>query len=364
MGRWNSNVFVRTSEQNVWLGNLFSPGYFGFPGIVQLANGDLIVTAMQSTDEQTTRDGKIVGRRSTDGGATWGTTFTIADTSNDLRDSEIALLSDGTLIVSFCEFTSSGSVNRAKVVRSTDGGTTWSGLISVTTTMVWDFPTAKVVELDSGRLLLPVYGKYTGDTLTSAVLCYSDDSGLTWDELTVMIDGDAWGRDAEEPYLCLDRTNGHLWCGIRSDTATDGIYLIESSDSGATWTTPVRLFNGSGRPSVHMTDQRILAIDYRDTDASQVHGLRFSGDRGQSWSAASRVNSSVLMSYGSWISLPDGRLGLVFAVEQSGTRGDVVYQVMDPPVETSLPNQAWYRSRAPAAHLSGGVGMGLGGVGV
>lgn len=364
MGRWESGVFVRTSEQTVWQGNLFSPSYFGFPGIVQLANGDLIVTAMQASDEATTRDGKIVGRRSTDDGATWGTTFTIADTANDLRDSEIALLSDGTLIVSFCEYTTAGSLNRAKVVRSTDDGATWSSLISVTTTMQWDFPTAKVVELASGRLLLPVYGLYTGDTLTNAVVCYSDDAGLTWSELAVMIDGDVWGRDAQEPYLCLDKTNGHLWCGIRSDTSTDGIYLIESSNGGTTWTTPVRLFNGSGRPSLYMTDQRILAIDYRDTDASQVHGLRFSLDRGTSWSTASRVNSGALMSYGSWLSLPDGRLGLVFAVEQSGTRGDVIYQVMDPPAEIALPNQAWYRGKAPAAHLSGGIGVAEGSIGI
>lgn len=317
------------TDEQVW-NNESTPGYYAFPGFAVAANGDLVVTAMQSTDEQTTRDGRIVRKISTDDGATWGTQGTVADISNDLRDSDLVALSNGDLMCSYTEYLG-GSDHQSWTVISTDNGASWGTPVLIVSPLTdWSFICGKPLELPNGDIIAALYGRVISGPRDEIGLSISTDGGASWSADGLMIDTVAFGRAAQEPCLAYDPTLGRVWCAFRSDDFTYGIYMIYSDDGGATWSTPVRQFDGSGKPALHVTAQGPLAVAYRYPSSNRT-ALRWSWDDAASWTVPLYVSSSALYSYASWATLPDSNLGVAWSVEVSGTRGDVTYSVLSPP---------------------------------
>lgn len=107
------------------------PGRYGsqFPRMTELADGSwLIVYTIYDNDGYTydpSGGTRLQIARSTDDGRTWTVLSTVADPGRDLDNGHIVELDDGTLVMAFRSVIWQQSY-RLPVMRSTDGGSTWT----------------------------------------------------------------------------------------------------------------------------------------------------------------------------------------------------------------------------------------------
>jgi len=198
------------------------------------------------------RTEEISTQVSTDGGATWGGPVGPPDAAG--RRSIVGSFApgvqpvvepDGTVLNPFFD------QDRLALVRSTDGGATWSAAI----------PIGPARPAPSGDLRagpLPVADVGTDGTAYVAwsdcrlrptctendiVLSTSRDGGLTWTPPRRIPTGPR-STDYELPGLAVDPANPQrvaLVCYTLSPTDRLDVWLVASSDGGATWTPPRRL---------------------------------------------------------------------------------------------------------------------------
>lgn len=147
-----------------------------FPGAVKLADGTVVASYYEAPAHAGT-NGVIKLVRSADNGATWSTPALVTDPAHDPRDPKLAVLADGTLLLTYF-YTQWGSPNvlhGTYVMRSTDGGSTWSSPTTVSTQMScacgpvsggyplgWAANHGPIVELASGDLLIPALRHVAG----------------------------------------------------------------------------------------------------------------------------------------------------------------------------------------------------------
>ena len=127
------------------------------------------------------RGGRAEIIRSDDGGLTWSSPEVMIDTPWDDRSPSATCLSDGTLVASF--FTYDGSVARVGIIRSFDDGKTWEQTPHFLDDPFKDVGTnGPPLELPDKSIILAVYGgKDTVKNLPSrSVLFRSNDRGNTW----------------------------------------------------------------------------------------------------------------------------------------------------------------------------------------
>ena len=207
--------------------------YNAFPGLARLDDGTLITVYRKGVLHANDR-GYIVSKRSTDGGSTWSEEMVVVDNpALDLRDPNIALLSDGALIVNYFQydFDLPGTVrNGLRVVHSFDGGETWGEPVLVGTGS-FVATSAPILELPNGELLLAYYGSHEGSRYATAYVNRSDDGGNWWLGETVIAAGPPAGRPFQEPNLLL-LENGDILATIRSDGSTPIIHTSVSKDEG------------------------------------------------------------------------------------------------------------------------------------
>ncbi|WP_158602900.1 sialidase family protein [Jiangella rhizosphaerae] len=230
-----------------------------FPDIVRLDDGRLMVT-YYSGRGHTDAEGHIRVTESSDNGETWTPPRTVVsgEVGFDQRDPKITQLSDGTILLNYfithwadpcCNVRTQLGTH---VVRSVDGGRTWSDPVWVSTMMScsqpppaggcggdsgWSASHGSLVELANGDVLAPLYGTTLGDPRQRATVVRSTDGGRTWDldsEVTIAV-SDAFHY--QEPNLTV-LPSGEIVAGIRTTSSPQVIYVSRSFDDGHTWTTP------------------------------------------------------------------------------------------------------------------------------
>lgn len=150
-------------------------------------------------------------------------------------------------------------------VMSTDGGKTWTPPAFCDFRYQYTGAVNSVIQLKSGRILVPVSGLSRQATSKFiSTVSMSDDGGKTWrvskGECAVTTGGGAQESGAVEP-IVIELKDGRVWMFIR----TQGGYLYESfsSDGGDTWTAPVpSRFVASNAPAafLRLRDGRLLLV--------------------------------------------------------------------------------------------------------
>ena len=185
------------------------PGrYIGWPSIARTRSGDLLVVFSGDREAHVCPFGKTQLVRSTDGGHTWSKPVTINDTPLDDRDTGILVTPKGTVIVTW--FTSLAFEQIGALRKRLEGP--------------WRDHVAKITDADRK--------KWLGNWLRR-----SEDEGRTWGEPIDTIVSSPHGptalRDGRLLYLGINKKVG----SYRSPEAPPGqrVAAAESRDDGKTW---------------------------------------------------------------------------------------------------------------------------------
>lgn len=206
-----------------------------FPAVERLKDGELVVVYYESP-AHTHYLGRVALVRSRDRGRSWSAPVVVVDRPGiNHRDPSITRTTRGTLLVSYFLYFDQRSLG-VFVVRSKNNGHTWSKPIGVGSSLDQGPATsARIVELDNGDLVIPMYGRQSGDDSTRSVLVRSRDDGRTWPMNTEVDIAHDQGIDFVEPALA-DLGGGNIVAVMRTERAGNEAYEARSVDHGKSWT--------------------------------------------------------------------------------------------------------------------------------
>jgi predicted neuraminidase len=195
-------------------------------------------------------------------------------------------------------------------------------------------PRCKPTQLPSGRLLLPLYS----DTYSFSLMAISDDAGHTWFASQPLI-----GFGNIQPSV-LRRNDGTLVAYMRENGWTQRIRTCESHDEGLTWG-PVESIGlpnpGSGLDAVRLQNGHWVLI-YNDTTQGRNRlAVSISDDEGKTWPITRHLEDQPTGSYHypAIIQSRDGHLHAVYStfVEDGKSMKHAEF------------DEAWLRANEPPA---------------
>lgn len=286
--------------------------YQAFPDVCRLPGGDLLCVFyagyahVSDPNDDSPRGGRICMVRSSDDGCTWSAPQVLFDGPHDDRDPHIAAMRDGTLWCSFFQRRPVDGQHQLDtcLVASRDGGLTWESEPRVLATEHWAC-SAPVREMPDGTQLLGVY-MATDATAYGAVL-RSTDGGRTWSE-PVPIDPESGVRlDAETDVIQL--RDGSIFAALRGDGQTHMHYSL-SRDLGQTWSAVKDISFLGHCPHLTRLSTGEILLGHRLPNTS----LHISRDDAKTWQGPIEIDS-VGGAYPSTVELTDGTVLVVYYEE-------------------------------------------------
>ena len=318
--------------------------YHGWPTVARRSNGELIVVCSGGRQAHVCPFGWVEMMRSRDGGESWSWPRILMDTAIDDRDAGVCETAQGSLLVTtFTSLAYVGYLNEAEVgtsgrftdwtaetiaawqsahgrmpaaereemlgtwmLRSTDGGVTWSAPYRVPV----NSPHGPIT-LSDGRLIYA--GKRLWHEKRRIGVADSGDDGRTWRWVAEIPtrDGDDF-TDYHELHL-VETGGGRLVAHIRNHNKSNEreILQTESEDGGLTWSTP-HAIGVWGLPShlLRLRDGRLL-MSYGHRREPYGNQARLSDDNGHSWSGPMTISDDGDggdLGYPSSVELDDGSL--------------------------------------------------------
>ncbi|MBD3675122.1 MAG: exo-alpha-sialidase [Planctomycetaceae bacterium] len=205
--------------------------------VIVLKDGSVLVgwTEFQKANTDFT-SAHIAGRRSADGGRTWGKKFILRENIGKLNTMSLSFLrvQDSGEILMFFLVKNSTSDLDLMVCRSQDEAATWSDPLLITPEVGYHIMNnARAIQLSTGRILCPVSTTpliHNSQHPLQSVCYYSDDDGKTWSRSRNAVSVPK--RGAMEPGV-IEREDGSLYQIIR--TQMGKIWVTESTDGGESW---------------------------------------------------------------------------------------------------------------------------------
>ena len=277
------------------------PGkYIGWPSIALAPNGDLLVVFSGNRAGHISNDGIIQMVRSSDGGKTWSQEITVYDTPIDDRDVGIIQTADGTILVSWFTGPYGTEWQGHWTVRSKDNGHTWSK-------PVWTEVTTPhgPIQLSSGRLLFIGQRPHCSHSDDFDVgIQQSVDDGLSWQTVgTFPVPASDLHYDECHVVEC---DSGKLIIVFRDEFSPHFILQSESTDGGGTWssvhTTPIQGYP----PHVIRLENNWLLMVYAKRWEPFGEYACISKDEGVTWD----IEKEIIL-----ISAPNGDLGYPASVQ-------------------------------------------------
>jgi len=254
--------------------------------VVQLDSDELILFYHQSDIGHVAPDGRVVMRRSTDGGETWTDEAVIHDEPNrDVLDPSVVYIPETNRLVLFDVPTGFAESVESKedletlperenfstcLLESTDGGRTWSEPTEITHRLTG----RRVVPFGGGVRTSQGFATffYSGDWQLQALI--SDDGGESWGK-HVHVSDSPEGRQLCEPVPCALSRSKMLLFGRENNTGD--FYALRSDDGGLTWDDPT-FFNPTNSPSpkpiwVERTGRNRLTAVWGDRDDLYIYSV-------------------------------------------------------------------------------------------
>jgi sialidase-1 len=170
------------------------------------------------------------------------------------------------------------------VVTSANGGRTWDEHYTVIRhpAWLWLATNKPVLELPGGTLLIPMYGWRHGDSRDTSVVMRSEDGGLTWTHPAVVADGMKHPIGFNETSLVW-LPNDTILAMARTAGGDDHLYQSRSSNRGLTWSEPVKTPMVGHPPDLLLLRNGDLLCTYGYRHAP--YGVRacISRDFGRTW---------------------------------------------------------------------------------
>jgi hypothetical protein len=289
--------------------------YQAFPDVCRLANGDLLCVFyagyghVSLPNAEWPRGGRVCMVRSKDEGRTWSKPEVLYDGPQDNRDPHIAQLANGTVICSFFDYWrgDAGTRYRSLVVRSHDGGHTWDTVAQPVTPEMWAV-SAPVRQMPDGTLVLGVYTEGGGHAYGGVVR--STDGGKTWSKPIPIGQEAKLPLDAETDVILLK--DGTLYAALRSSSIN--MHYATSHDLGLTWS-PVQDigFKGHAPHFTQLSTGEIL-LTHRVPETA----LHLSRDEAKTWQGP-YVIDHVGGAYPSTVELRDGTVLAIYYEEGEGS---------------------------------------------
>lgn len=250
--------------------------YNAFPSVEKASNGDLL-TVYRKGVTHLTFDGSIRIKRSTDNGDTWSSESTIVTgVGHDYRDPSIARLANGNIIMSYFDRITDSNILIYTSI-STDNGITFGTPVQLTGYADYGAVSSRVIQLANGDLLLATYGKSGASGLLNVFK--STNNGTSWSILsTISTDAFVPNFKYSEPSLLL-LPNGNVVATVRNNSDIMVASSV-STDSGVTWSSLVNKFSGHSRAGMVYFDGKIITT-YRNNVGKGA--VRMSKDEGMSW---------------------------------------------------------------------------------
>ena len=331
--------------------------YHGWPTLARRRNGELLLVCSGGREAHVCPFGRVELMRSRDDGQTWSFPRVVMDGPIDDRDAGIVETSQGSiLITTFTSLAYEQTLKEAEqeggwtaqrlqrwravhhrvsaeqrqaalgvwMIRSTDGGTTFSGRYDC----LVNSPHGPI-PLSDGRLLYA--GKELWKGSNRVGVCDSDDDGKTWKWLTEIPTrhGDDH-RDYHELHA-VETNSGRLIVHIRNHNSQHERETLqsESDDGGRTWSMPHSI-GVWGLPShlLRLKDGRLL-MSYGYRRPPYGNQARLSSDEGRTWSEAITMSSDgagVDLGYPSTVQLDDGSLLSVWYERFNDSKNAVLRQ--------------------------------------
>ena len=171
------------------------------------------------------------------------------------------------------------------------GATTWHSLISHL-----DYPgrsgSAQIVASGSS-LLVAMYGSQAGPVPAEATLYRSTDAGLSWQQRADPCSGQGpGGPNQEQDLIDLANAPGGFFAGLCSPHTGSGVFVMSSTDYGASWHVAGTLPAGTDLSILAAASPTVLAVATGQMagTGSLTAQLVISTDGGQHWSTAATDN--------------------------------------------------------------------------
>jgi len=321
--------------------------YHGWSTVARRTNGELWLSWSGGRESHVDPFGQVQTMTSRDDGATWTWPRVLLDSATDDRDSGVLETAKGTLLVT--TFTSlayeehlatatqftvwketgwekaamppeliarwkaaqsrlSETERKAELgewlIRSTDGGLTWSPRIAT----IVNSPHGPI-QLADGRLLYA--GKQLWSEKRKIGVCESKDDGLTWQWLAD-IPTRKGDRNAYHELHAVEATDGTIIVQIRNHNEANKGWTLqsESTDGGKTWSEMHPITFGLPSHLLRLRDGRLL-MSYGHRRKPYGNQARLSTDNGKSWSEPMLISAdgtSGDLGYPSTVELADGTL--------------------------------------------------------
>lgn len=322
-------VLLKSSAASTWSNPVQVSSGSGSPYFALAASGDTLYMARGDNGGTT-----ITLRRSTDQGATWGSSSTVA---SGYLYYDRPLVVDGQNIYIFyirnirtiTDWCCSRDMGDIFMKRSTDGGATWKPEIQLTTAK----SAYRVAGQTQGSNIYLAWMDYRTNSTWDLYYRRSTDSGATWGTETLLAKGTN-GFGAERPDIVANGNVVHLfWNDVRDNSPSCAtapqcvdIYYKRSTDSGATWGADVRLTSDpewSGRPMAAISGSNNVIVTWEqqipgdDADSNEAYVMR-SIDNGITWQLPQRLsfavgdsshNFAAANATGVFVAWHDGRFG-------------------------------------------------------